>query len=95
LELGNTWRWPLAETVPIPWSIETSVAFCTFQRSVADWPRWMEEGSTENEIEGFGGGGAGCSGGGGGGGGGTGALFLHPAANNAIVKAKRIQKSFR
>ena len=82
VSVGETWRSPRALTVPIPGAIETSVASLTDQRKLADWPRSMVPGSTENCRAGLGGGGGvgvGVAGGGGGGGAGTG--FLQPAAN--------------
>jgi hypothetical protein len=80
--VGNTWRVPLAETVPIPGAIDTSVASLTSHFRVADWPRSIELGSAEKLMLGaFGGAGGGVTTGfGGGGGGGGGAFFLHPAA---------------
>jgi hypothetical protein len=58
----------------------TSVALPTSHRSVADWPRWIVDGSATNwAIDGAaGGGGGGCSIGLGGGGGGGATFFLHP-----------------
>jgi hypothetical protein len=66
--------------------METLVTFpLTSHRRVADWPRWIEVGSTLNcatvGAAGFGASGAGAGAGGGGGGGG--AFFLQPAANIA------------
>jgi hypothetical protein len=66
-----------------------SVAFVTAQRSVADCPRSIVEGSAVKlPMEGFagGGGGAGASFGGGGGGGG-GVFFLHPVTTSNKVSA--------
>jgi hypothetical protein len=71
--------------LPMPLSTVAEVAFCDDQRSVADWPRSIVDGSTVKlEITGragAGGGGAGCCLGAGGGGG-AGPFFLHPSATN-------------
>jgi len=79
--VGNTWRVPLAATVPMPLSIVLSVALATDQVNVADWPRWMERGSAPKLVmraagAAGGGGGAGVTTGGGGGAG-AGTFFLH------------------
>jgi hypothetical protein len=70
----------------------------TSQRSVEDWPRWMEVGSALNcatvGATGFTGAGAGAGAGGGGGGGG-GAFFLQPAANIANESAIQRTVNFR
>jgi hypothetical protein len=73
----------------MPLSIATLPASVTFQLSVDDWPRSIDDGSAVNEVilgAGGGGGGAGFSATGGGGGGGGGAFFLQPAANIANVR---------
>jgi hypothetical protein len=80
-------------------SIDTLVTLpLTSHRSVADWPRWIEVGSTENwatvGATGFGGSGAGAGAGAGGGGGG-GAFFLQPAANIARDNAIQRTVNFR
>jgi len=56
----------------------------TDQRSVDDWPDWIEDGSAwKNSTTGAAGlGGGGASAFGGGGGGGVGAFFLQPIANS-------------
>jgi uncharacterized spore protein YtfJ len=73
-------------------SMEMLPASVTFQVSVDDWPRSIDEGSAVNAVTlgagGGGGGGAGFSTTGAGGGGGGGAFFLQPAAN--IVKARQM-----
>jgi hypothetical protein len=38
---GETDMVPLTATLPIPWSMETEVAFSAFQESVVDWPAVM------------------------------------------------------
>jgi hypothetical protein len=50
VSVGTTRRLPLASTVPNPWSIETDVASVTDQRTTADWPRSIDEGSTEKSA---------------------------------------------
>src|ERR1700722_16413806 len=73
--------------------METAVAFpFTCQRSVEDWPRWMDVGSAENCATTGAGGAAGGgvttgAGAGAAGGGGGGAFFLQPAAKRASVAA--------
>ncbi len=47
--VGVTRRVPLPCTSPMPLSMETALALLTDHRSVADWPRSMEEGSTVKE----------------------------------------------
>jgi hypothetical protein len=69
--------------------MEMALASVTFQFSVDDWPRSIDEGSAVNAVmlgAAGGGGGAGCSFTGIGGGGGGGAFFLQPAANIANVR---------
>jgi hypothetical protein len=85
--VGNTWRMPLAWTLPTPLFMAIVVALATDQFKVADWPLSTERGSTLKLLIralGAAGGGAGAGascGGGGGGGGGT--FFLH--AVTAII----------
>jgi hypothetical protein len=82
----------------MPWLIEMSVASLTLQRSVADCPRWMVDGSATNcAIEGLAGGGGGGVGSslGGGGGGGVATFFLHPVAPMNSVNPNRIRLIFR
>src|SRR5215472_15809662 len=71
-----------------------SLALATDQLSVADCPRWIEDGSAVKlsmrggcGLVGGGGGGSTLAAGGGGGGGATGALFLHPSTATSIVAA--------
>jgi hypothetical protein len=80
-------------------SMDTLVTFpLTSHRRVADWPRWIEVGSTLNcamvGATGFGASGA-AVGAGGGGGGGGGAFFLQPAANIARDNAIQRTVNFR
>ena len=80
-------------------SIDTPVTLpLTSQRSVADWPRWMEVGSALNcataGATGLGGA-TSAAGAGGGGGGGGGAFFLQPAANIANDSAIQRTVNFR
>jgi uncharacterized membrane protein len=70
-------------------SMEMLLALVTFQLSVDDWPRSIDEGSAVNAAmvgAAGGGGGVTTATGGGGGGGGGGAFFLQPAANIANVR---------
>ena len=95
--MGDTWREPLVETLPIPGLIEASVASLDRQFSVADWPRSIELGSAVSEtvgVFGAGGGGAGAGAGGGGGGGG-GAFFLHPAENSTRQRPSKTRINSR
>ena len=87
---GNTWRLPLALTVPIPGEMVTLlVSPVTLHRRVALCPRSMVDGSASNEaITGAAGLGASTFAGGGGGGVvGGGTFFLHPAANKLNISA--------
>jgi hypothetical protein len=76
----------------MPGSIVTDSAV-TFQRNVADCPRWMLDGSPwKNSMRatGLGGAGSTCFTGGGGGGGGGGGFFLQPDAIKSTVQVIRI-----
>jgi hypothetical protein len=95
--LGNTCRVPVLCTVPIPWSIEISVASETTQRSVADCPRSIELGSAENCVTTgslAAGGGVGFTAAGGGGGGAGGTLFLQLPATISRENPIRIALIF-
>jgi hypothetical protein len=95
---GNTRRLALACTVPMLLSMEMLLASVTFQLSVDDWPRSIEDGSAANAVTvgaADGGAGAGAGAGAGGGGGGGGAFFLHPAANIANIRQMPMVLIFR
>src|ERR1035441_5268416 len=86
-------RFPLGCTVPMPLLIATFVDPVTFHRRIADWPRSMVDGSTENSaMTGF----PGVAGplllpfeaaGAGGGGGGIGVFLPQPDAKSTMLSA--------